>query len=557
MRLTRTSDLWWKQAVVYCLDVQTFFDSDGDGVGDFAGLSQRVDHLADLGVDVIWLMPFYPTADVDDGYDITDFYAVDPRLGSFGDFTEFVRTAQDRGLRVIADLVCNHTSAEHPWFQAARSDPASPYRDFYVWRDERPPEQPGDVVFPDKEASIWSYDRTAKQYYLHRFYRSQPDLNVANPRVRDEIAKIMGFWMQLGLSGFRVDAVPFLIDTAGIDGGSEALPDPHAYLRDLRAFLNRRRGDGVLLGEVNLSHQDARAFFGDEDGDEVTLLFDFPTMQACWLALARADAGPIRSALGARLPAPADSQWAVFLRNHDELTLDKLSGAERAEVFEAFGPEPGMQLYGRGLRRRLPPMLGGDERRIRLAYSLMFGLPGTPALFYGEEIGMGEQLALEGRMAVRTPMQWQPGPGGGFSHAEEPCRPFPDGAYAPDTVSVQAQRHDGGSLLLWMRERIHRYRECPELAWGDASVLEHDVAPVLALRSDWEGGTIVQTHNLGDAPAEVPLALAGEPAGARLIDLFDPAGELSLGKDGTVRIALEPYGTRWFRLLRDGERRLT
>ena len=288
----------------------------------------------------LWLMPFYPTADVDDGYDITDFYAVDPGLGSFGDFTEFVRTAQDRGLRVIADLVCNHTSAKHPWFQAARSDPASPYRDFYVWRDERPPEQPGDVVFPDKEASIWSYDRTAKQYYLHRFYRSQPDLNVANPRVRDEIAKIMGFWMQLGLSGFRVDAVPFLIDTAGIDGGSEALPDPHAYLRDLRAFLNRRRGDGVLLGEVNLSHQDARAFFGDEDGDEVTLLFDFPTMQACWLALARADAGPIRSALGARLPAPADSQWAVFLRNHDELTLDKLSGAERAEVFEAFGPEP-------------------------------------------------------------------------------------------------------------------------------------------------------------------------------------------------------------------------
>ena len=219
--------------------------------------------------------------------------------------------------------------------------------------------------------------------------------------------------------------MPFLIDTAGIDGGAEALPDPHAYLRDLRAFLNRRRGDGVLLGEVNLSHQDARAFFGDEDGDEVTLLFDFPTMQACWLAMARADAGPIRSALGARLPAPADSQWAVFLRNHDELTLDKLSGAERAEVFAAFGPEPDMQLYGRGLRRRLPPMLDGDQRRIRLAYSLMFGLPGTPALFYGEEIGMGEQLALEGRMAVRTPMQWQPGPGGGFSHADEPCRPVP------------------------------------------------------------------------------------------------------------------------------------
>ena len=558
MRITQTSDLWWKHAVVYCLDVQTYLDSDGDGIGDFAGLSQRVDHLADLGVDVIWLMPFYPTADVDDGYDITDFYAVDPRLGSLGDFVEFVRTANDRGLRVIADLVCNHTSTQHPWFRAARADADSPFRDFYVWRDEKPPEQPGDVVFPDRETSIWSYDRAAGQFYLHRFYRSQPDLNVANPRVRDEIAKVMGFWMQLGLDGFRVDAVPFLIETLGIDGGTEALPDPHALLRDLRAFLSRRRGGATLLGEVNLSHQDARRFFGDEDGDEVTMLFDFPTMQATWLALARRDAGPIRAALTARPPAPADSQWAVFLRNHDELTLDKLSGAEREEVFAAFGPDPGMQLFGRGLRRRLPTMLGGEGRRIRLAYSLMFGLPGTPALFYGEEIGLGEQLALEGRMAVRTPMQWQPGRHGGFSDEDvEPCRPFPDGDFAPAAVNVQDQRHDPASLLVWMRERIHRYRECPELAWGHATVLEHAVAPVLALRTDWEGGTIVQAHNLADAAAEVPLTLTGEPAGARLVDLFDADGELRLGEGGAVTVPLEPYGTRWFRLLRDAERRLT
>jgi len=559
VRITETSDLWWKQAVIYCLDVQTFYDGDGDGVGDFSGLSQRVDYLADLGVDVIWLMPFYPTADVDDGYDITDFYAVDPRLGTFGDFVEFVRTATDRGLRVIADLVCNHTSAGHPWFQAARSDPASPYRDFYVWRDQRPPETPGDVVFPDKETSIWTYDRKARQFYLHRFYRSQPDLNVANPRVRDEIAKVMGFWMELGLSGFRVDAVPFLIDTAGIPDGAEELPDPHHYLRDLRAFLDRRRGDATLLGEVNLAHRDARAFFGDEDGDEVTMLFDFPTMQATWLALARADAGPIRTALSARVPAPTDSAWAVFLRNHDELTLDKLSGAERQEVFAAFGPDAGMQLYGRGLRRRLPPMLDGDQRRIRLAYSLMLGLPGTPALFYGEEIGMGEQLALEGRMAVRTPMQWQPGPDGGFSDCDPSrlCRPFPDGAYAPDAVNVQSQRHDPGSLLSWMRERIHRYRECPELAWGNVALLEHDLASVLALRSDWEGGTIVQAHNLAATDVTLPLALAGEPKGARLVDLFDADGELRLGDDGMARIPLEPYGTRWYRLLRDGERQLT
>jgi trehalose synthase len=559
--ITQTSDLWWKQAVVYCLDVQTFFDSNADGIGDFNGLSQRVDYLADLGVDVIWLMPFYPTADADDGYDITDFYAVDPRLGTLGDFVEFMRTAKDRGMRVIADLVCNHTSASHPWFQEARSSPDSPRRDFYVWRDERPPEKPGDVVFPDKEQSIWSYDRKAKQFYLHRFYRSQPDLNVANPAVRDEIAKVMGFWIELGLSGFRVDAVPFLIETSNIEDAEEELPEPHDYLRDLRAFLGRRKGDAILLGEVNLSHQDARAYFGDEDGDEVTMLFDFPTMQAVWLALAREDAGPIRTALNGRLPAPSDSQWALFLRNHDELTLDKLSGAERQEVFDAFGPEPDMQLYGRGIRRRLPPMLGGDPTRIRQAYRLMFGLPGTPALFYGEEIGLGEQLSLEGRMAVRTPMQWQPGRTGGFSVADPGmfCRPFPDGPYAPDSVNVVDERREPSSLLTFMRDLIRRYRECPELAWGKVSVIEHDVASVFALRSDWTTGSIVQVHNLASAPAKFELTLAGEPAGVRLVDILHSAvdGDVILGDGGVASFAMDGYDSRWLRLVRDDELRLT
>ena len=555
MRITDTADLWWKDAVVYCLDVQTFADSTGDGIGDFAGLSQRVDYLRDLGVTVIWLMPFYPTADVDDGYDITDYYAVDPRLGTLGDFVEFVRTATDRGLRVIADLVVNHTSAEHPWFQESRSSPDSRLRDWYVWRDEPGPEQPGDVVFPDAETSIWTRDRKAGQYYLHRFYKSQPDLNVANPRVRDEIAKVMGFWMQLGLSGFRVDAVPFLIDTAGIVGGAEELPDPHEYLRDLRAFLGRRRGDAVLLGEVNLPYEQARAFFGDEDGDELTMLFDFVAMQAMYLSLARGDAGPLRSALKGRPPTPQDSHWAVFARNHDELTLDKLSGAERQEVFAAFGPEPGMQLYGRGLRRRLPPMLDGDQRRIRLVYSIMFGLPGSPTLFYGEEIGMGENLALDGRMAVRTPMQWQPGPAGGFSTAapRELCRPIPPAPYDADHVNVRDQRHDRDSLLTWMQERIQRYRECPELSWGTSTALDHDVAAVLAQRSDWEGGTVVHCHNLADEPASVRLALTGVPSGARLVDLFDLAETVEVGTDAAVDVTLPGYGTRWYRVLREGD----
>lgn len=552
MKATQTGDLWWKSAVIYCLDVQTFFDSNNDGVGDFAGLSERLDHLVELGVTVVWLMPFYPTADVDDGYDITDFYTVDPRLGTLGDFVEFMRSAKSRGLRVIADLVVNHTSAQHPWFRSARSAEDSPYRNWYVWRDEPGPEKPGDVVFPDQETSIWTKDRKAGQYYLHRFYRSQPDLNVANPAVRAEIARIVGFWMALGLSGFRVDAVPFLLETSGIEGGAEALPKPHEFLRDLRAFLNRRSGDAILLGEVNLPHEQAREFFGDEDGDELTMLFDFPTMQAMYLSLARSDSGPLRSAVMARPHSPSDSQWAVFARNHDELTLDKLSGAERAEVFDAFGPDEGMQVYGRGLRRRLPPMLGGDERRVRLVYSLMMSLPGTPTLFYGEEIGMGENLDLEGRMAVRTPMQWQSGALGGFSRVADPaalCRPFPAAPYGPDQVNVVAQRHDPDSLFSFIRERIRCYRECPELGWGTTSVLDHDTASVFAHRCDWEGGTVVLCHNLASAAATVNLSLPDLPATAHFLDLFDRSIRLRTDSDGLLRLDMAGYGARWFRVL--------
>ncbi len=391
MRLTRTSDLWWKNAVVYCLDVETYQDGNGDGIGDFAGLTQRIDHLERLGVTCVWLMPFYPTRERDDGYDITDFYGVDPRLGTLGDFTEFVRTAKDRGIRVIADLVVNHTSEDHPWFQDARSGRDSAHRDWYVWADEPPKDGPQGVVFPDAEDSLWEYDQGSAQYYLHRFYKQQPDLNVANPEVRDEIARVMGFWTELGLSGFRVDAVPFLLETAGqADAG--ALPDPHEYLADLRAFLGRRNGEAVLLGEVNLPYDDTARFFGDpasDRGDELTMCFDFIAMQQMYLSMAREDAGPLAGALRDRPAAPRDAHWATFVRNHDELTLDKLSKTERAEVFASFGPDKNMQLYDRGLRRRLPPMVEGDRRRVELAYSLLFTLPGTPVLFYGEELGMG------------------------------------------------------------------------------------------------------------------------------------------------------------------------
>jgi trehalose synthase len=359
MSVKSTSDLWWKNAILYCLDVETFLDSDGDGCGDLPGLTERVDYLAGIGVSCVWLMPFYPSANRDDGYDIVDFYAVDPRLGTLGDLVEFVRTARDRGIRVIADVVVNHTSDQHPWFQAARSSRDSPFREFYVWADEKPEEKPGDVVFPDQETSNWAWDEEAGQFYLHRFYSHQPDLNVANAAVRDEITQIMGFWLQQGLSGFRVDAVPFLIEPTGLPEG--AIVDPHELLRDLRAYLGRRNGESVLLGEVNLPAEDQRRFLGDEDGDELHMLFDFLGNQAMYLALARGEAEPLIRTLREAPAIPDTASLARFVRNHDELTLDKLTDAEREEVFARFGPEEDLQLYGRGLRRRLPNMLDGDE----------------------------------------------------------------------------------------------------------------------------------------------------------------------------------------------------
>ncbi|BCB81839.1 alpha-amylase family protein [Phytohabitans flavus] len=552
MKLSHTADLWWKNAVVYCLDVETFFDANGDGCGDFRGLAQRVGYLDEMGVTCIWLMPFYPTPDRDDGYDITDFYGVDSRLGTGGEFVEFLQVARDRGIRVIADLVVNHTSSRHPWFQSARSSPESPHRDWYVWRDKPPADGPEGVVFPDQEKSLWEYDEQAGQYYLHRFYKHQPDLNVANPAVRDEIMRVLGYWLHLGLSGFRVDAVPFLLETDGaLD--AEDLPDPHAYLRDLRAYLSRRNGEAVLLGEVNLPYPDTMRFFGDEDGDELTMCFDFIGMQRLYLSLARQQAGPLAEALRERPEQPKDAHWATFVRNHDELTLDKLSEQERQEVFDAFGREPRMQLYGRGLRRRLPPMLDGDPDRIRLVYSLLFSLPGTPVLFYGEEIGMGEELSFEGRNAVRTPMQWSDDDNAGFSTGdpEKLVAPVVQGEYGPSKVNVASHLRDPHSLLSWMKLLIRRYRQCPELAWGRYEVLPHEAEQVLAHRADQDGGTVVALHNFAGEPVEVALRLDGVESGDRLVDLLGD-GVTPVG-DGRVSLRLDRYGCRWLRVVKPGE----
>ena len=546
MTIAETADLWWKNAVIYCLDVQTFCDSDGDGIGDFAGLTSKVDYLAGLGVTCIWLMPFYPTADADDGYDVTEHYGIDPRLGTFGDFTDFVHTARDRGMRVIVDLVVNHTSDQHRWFQQARRSRESRYREFYVWQDEIPADGPQGETFPGRQGGLWTWDSAAQQYYLHRFYKEQPDLNVASAMVRREIRKVVGFWLAQHLAGFRVDAVPFLLE---VEGSAEKMEvGPHEYLRDLRAFLGRRSGEAVLLGEVNLLADDQRRYFGDEDGDELHLVFDFLLMQATHLALARRDAEPIRTALRERRPIPAEGAWATFLRNHDELTLDKLTEAERAEVFAAFGPDPHMQLYGRGLRRRLPTMLDGDQRRIRMAYGLMFALPGTPTLFYGEEIGMAENLAIEDRLAVRTPMQWSAGPTAGFSAAPPDglSRPLPtDERFGPDAVNVQAQRTDPDSLLNWFERLIRLRKELPEVGWGDCTVLDVGASEVLALRHEWAGRVLVTLHNLAGRAVTAHLDAGDVGTGLQLSDLLQ-ADSVVRPRGGQLRVALHAYGQRWF-----------
>jgi maltose alpha-D-glucosyltransferase / alpha-amylase len=537
-------DLWWKNAVIYCLDVELFADGNGDGCGDFPGLTDKVDYLAGLGVTCVWLMPFYPTPNKDNGYDISDFYGVDPRLGSLGDLVDFLRAARERGIRVIADLVVNHTSDQHPWFRSARADEHSPYRDFYVWADEQPEGPPG-VVFPDAEDSNWDYDEVAGKWFLHRFYSHMPDLNIANPRVRDEINKIIGYWLELGLSGFRVDAAPFVIELAGTE--AEHGQDPHDFLVNLRAFLNRRRGDAILLAEANLPPEDQRRFFGDEGGDEMHMLFNFVLNQHIFLALVRQDPAPIVTALRELPPVPETSQWANFIKNHDELTLDKLTEAEREEVFAALAPDPEMRSFGRGIRRRVPPMLDGDRDRIELLYSLLFTLPGTPVLLYGEEIGLGDDPRVEGRGAVRVAMQWSPGPNAGFTTGDPAVPVVTEGPFGPDRVNVATLRRDPESLPNWMERAIRTRKELPELGWGAWRVLDTDQPSVLAHRCDWQGKGVLVLHNLGPERVKVTIDLGDDvDAGRPMPDLLgnrhhDPA---TTGQP----LSLGGFGYRWLRL---------
>ena len=538
-----TSDLWWKNAVIYCLDVETYMDGNGDGCGDFAGLSQRMGYLSGLGVTCLWLMPFYPSPNRDDGYDITDFYNVDPRLGTLGDFVEFMRAAKERGIRVIIDLVVNHTSHEHPWFQSARSDPDSVYRDWYVWRDERP-ENEASVIFPDVETSNWEWDEEAGKFYLHRFYTEQPDLNIGNPAVVEEIQRIMGFWLELGVSGFRVDAVPYLIEGTAIE---EEMPeDPHVLLEKMRDFMSRRQGNAILVGEVNLAPGEREAFFGDE-GDEMTGLFNFILSGELFRAVARGEAEPIIDALDVTPDPPGSAQWMNFVRNHDELNLSRLPEGHRREVMDAFAPDEGMRIFDRGIRRRMPPMVGHE--RVRLLLSLLLSLPGTPVLWYGEEIGMGDNLSIPGRMAVRTPMQWSPGPNAGFSTAEAEALIRPvvtKGDFSYEVANVANQRRDPDSLLNFTERAIRLRKECPEFGFGELTVLETGAPAVLALRSAWQGRSMITVHNMGADEQKVSLPLDGDVGSLAFVDvLFDSDYEELDVNDPSFTV--RPLGYRWIR----------
>jgi maltose alpha-D-glucosyltransferase/alpha-amylase len=545
------SDRWYEKAVIYCLDIDTYADSDGDGIGDIRGLIGRLDYIARLGVTCIWLNPIHPSPDRDDGYDVADFYNVDPRFGTLGDFAELLHQAGNLGIKVIIDLVVNHTSDQHPWFQSARSSPESPYRDWYVWSETAPPDRHQGMVFPGEQNETWSFDRTAKQWYYHRFYKFQPDLNIKNPQVREEIKKICAFWLQLGVSGFRMDAVPFIIEETV--AGDPNPPKNMNYLTELRQHLQWRKGDSVLLAEANVEPADLKHFFGDLGGssNRIHMLFDFMLNGRLMLALARRNPEGIIDALKDTPALPVGGQWATFLRNHDEVDLSRLTAEQRAEVFEQFGPDENMQLYGRGIRRRLAPMLGNDRKRIELAYALQFSLRGTPVIRYGEEIGMGDDLSLEGRDAIRTPMQWSLLENAGFSTADpgKLTRPVVStGEFAYEKVNVTKQRHDPRSLLSWFERMIRTLREAPEV--GSGSCRHVDVpapAGVLVHRADDVTGTMLFIHNLADQDGTIDLSsLAAEAEAPN--DVLADREYPEVG--GFEKVEIGGFGYRWIRLRR-------
>ncbi|HEX7002293.1 MAG TPA: alpha-amylase family protein [Trueperaceae bacterium] len=531
---------WHQRAVIYEAPPELFLDSNGDGVGDFDGLAHALDYLANLGVTVVWLLPFYDSPRKDDGYDVRDYYRVDPRFGSAGDFVRFLKAAEARGMRVIVDITFSHTSDEHPWFQAARADPKSIYRDFYIWAEE-PIHLEGDENLVGV-GKVWTYDRKAKAYYHHNFYPFQPDLNASNPRLREEMKKILGYWLRLGVSGFRMDAVPRMLQPKGdvhYDG------DPKDLLRELRDYVVGQRHDAILLGEVDTDPNGYEPYFGN--GDRLHMVLNFYLPGNFFLALVDADATRIRHVFEALPPPPTGANYANFLRNHDELDFERLTSVQQERVLDALAPEKEMRIYGRGSRRRLAPLLKSDGPLLRLAHSLLLSLPGVPVMYYGDEIGMGDDLTLKERNSVRTPMQWSSRKNGGFSDAEVEALVHPvitGGEYGYETLNVAAQRKDPTSLLNFVQRAIRARRDSPEYGGGEPKFIDVDHRSVLAHMADLGGAVAMAFHNLSDE--RVTVTLPDEvPDLSDAIELFSDGAYEDVGDGRTLELA--PHGFRWFR----------
>ncbi|RRB04941.1 alpha-amylase family protein [Larkinella rosea] len=538
-------ELWYKNSLIYSVDVEVFKDTDGNGFGDFKGLTQQLDYLKKLGVDAIWLAPFQPTPNRDDGYDVSDFYGIDPHLGTEADFAEFMQQAGQRNIRVMMDLVTNHTSDQHTWFQQAIRNPASPYRSWYVWSKELPKKHDRGMVFPGVQKTVWTFNPTAGAYFYHRFYDFQPDLNMQNPAVQQEMRKIVKHWLDKGIAGFRVDAVPFLIEIANPDFDPDKPEHQFDMISNLHQFIQWHKSDAILLGEANVDPKEQEPYFG-KDGQGMQTMFNFFANQHLFYALATGEVNRLAKALEDTKDIPPTAQWAHFLRNHDEIDLGRLSETERDKVYARMGPDTTMQLYDRGIRRRLAPMLG-DRRLIDLAYSLLFSLPGTPVIRYGEEIGMGDDLRLKERESIRTPMQWSNTPQGGFSTAAKTVHPvISRGDFQYAKVNVAAQLADSASLLNRVRSLAQLRKNCPEIGWGNWQLLPTDSPNVLAIRYDWQGRSLLMLHNFSPNPQRFRLA-TDTKAGLKLVSLLDKA-ENRPENDGKYPIQLTGYGYNWYRL---------
>ncbi|MHB1738520.1 MAG: maltose alpha-D-glucosyltransferase [Actinomycetes bacterium] len=540
--------LWYKRAVFYEVIIRSFADSNGDGIGDLRGLTDRLDYLRWLGVDCLWLPPFFASPMRDGGYDVSDSFAVLPEYGTLGDFVQFVEAVHERGLRVIIDFVMNHTSDAHPWFQASRNDPDGDYGDFYVWHDTDRGYPDARIIFVDTESSNWTFDPVRKQYYWHRFFSHQPDLNYENPRVRQAILEALRFWLDLGIDGFRLDAVPYLFEQEGTS--CENLPATHAFLQQVRAEVDRLYPDRVLLAEANQWPSDVVAYFGDPDtgGDECHMAFHFPVMPRIFMAVRRESRYPISEILAQTPEIPSGCQWGIFLRNHDELTLEMVSDEERDYMWAEYAKDPRMKA-NIGIRRRLAPLLENDRDQLELFTALLLSLPGSPVLYYGDEIGMGDNIWLGDRDGVRTPMQWTPDRNAGFSTADPQRLHLPvimDPVYGYQVTNVEAQMRSGSSLLQWMRRLIEVRKQNPAFGMGSLVDLGGSNPSVLSYLREFGDDVVLCVNNLSRFAQPATVDLRGW-VGARPVELLGGV-EFPVITDRSYPLTLAGHGFYWFRL---------